>query len=55
MYDFLAYNNTPRPPISVHKKFQPNRSSRLAGNTQRMYLRIVLFYYIDNKADGLKL
>ena len=28
--DFLTYN-TPWPPISVHKKFQPNRSSRLAG------------------------
>jgi len=27
---FLAYN-TPRPPMSVHTKFQPNRSSRLAG------------------------
>ena len=30
---FLAYI-TPRPPMSVHEKFQPNRSSRLAGYTQ---------------------
>ena len=38
-----AYN-TPRPPMSVHKLNQPNRSSRLAGYTQHMH---VLFYYID--------
>ena len=30
---FLAYN-TPRPPLSVHKKFQPNRSCRFAGYRQ---------------------
>jgi len=30
---FLAYS-TPRPPMSVHKKFQTNRSSRLAAYTQ---------------------
>jgi len=33
---FLACN-TPRPPMSVHKKFQPNRSSRLASYTQHIY------------------
>ena len=43
---FLAYV-TPRPPRSVHKKFQPNRSSRLAGYRQHIYTN-VLFYYIDN-------
>ena len=35
--DFLAYN-TPRPPMSIHKNFQPNRSSRLAGVTQHLYI-----------------
>ena len=35
----------PRPPMSVHKKIQPNRSSRLAGYTQHIYTN-VLFYYI---------
>ena len=42
-YEKTAYN-TPRPPMSVHKLNQPNRSSRLAGYTQHMH---VLFYYID--------
>ena len=32
--------------LSVHKKFQPNRSSRLAGYRQHIYSN-VLFYYID--------
>ena len=41
---FLAYT-TPWPPMSVHKKYQPNRSSRLASYTYR-YAN-VLFYYID--------
>jgi len=40
---FLAYN-TPRPPLSVHKTFQPNRSSRLAGYTQHIYECLVLLY-----------
>ena len=30
---FFAYD-TPRPPMSVYKKIQPNESSRLAGYTQ---------------------
>ena len=34
---FLAYI-TPRPPMSVHKKFQPNRSSRLAGYREHIYI-----------------
>ena len=45
---FLAYN-IPRPPMSVHTKFQLNRSSRLASNRQHIYIYDVLFYYIDNK------
>ena len=52
---FFSPYNTPRPPLSVHKKFQPNRSSRLAGYMQHIYIRmscfiikiISLFYYID--------
>ena len=43
MSNFLAYN-TPRPPMCVHKKCQPNRSSRLAGYTQHIYECRVLFY-----------
>ena len=34
----------PRPPMSVHTKFQPIRSSRLAGYRPPMN---VLFYYIE--------
>ena len=44
---FFAYN-TPRPSMSVYKKFQPNRSSRLAGYTQHIYMNVLL-YYIDKK------
>ena len=40
---FLAYD-TPRPPLSVHKKFQPNRSSRLAGYREHKYDCLVLLY-----------
>ena len=55
---FLAYNNTPQPPMSVHKKVQPNRSSRLAGYRQHKYIYIyiymnVLFYCIDYLELGL--
>ena len=32
------------PPMSVHNKFQPNRSSRLAGYTQHIYECLVLLY-----------
>ena len=39
---FLAYN-TPWPPMSAHKKIQPNRSSRLAGYTQHIYIRMSCF------------
>ena len=31
--DFFSLRH-PRPPMRVHKQFQPNRSSRLAGYTQ---------------------
>ena len=34
--------------VSVHKKFQPNRFSRLAGCTQHIHIYTnVFFYYID--------
>ena len=33
--------------MSVHKKFQPNRSSRLAGYRQHIYTNVLL-YYINN-------
>ena len=36
---FIAFN-TPRPPLSVQKKFQPNRSSRLAGYWQHIFIRM---------------
>ena len=39
---FLAYD-TPRPPMSIHKKFQPNPCRRLAGYTQHLYLRMSCF------------
>ena len=40
---FLAYV-TPRSPLSVHKKIQPNRSSRLAGYRKHIYECLVLLY-----------
>ena len=40
---FLAYI-PPRPPMSVHKKIQPNRSSRLAGYREHIYECLVLLY-----------
>ena len=44
----LAYN-TPRPPMSVHKKNQPSQSSRLAAirNIYVYTYAYVLFYYIE--------
>ena len=42
---FLAYN-TLQPPMSVHTKIQPNRSSCLAGYAQHIYDMNVVFYYI---------
>ena len=42
---FLAYD-TPRPPMSVNKKIQPSRSSRLAGYRQHIYECIVLLYIL---------
>jgi len=37
-FDFFSLNYTPRPPMSVHKKIQPNRTSRLADYTQHIYI-----------------
>ena len=34
----------------VKKKFQPNRSIRLAGYTQHIYTN-VLFYYIEHRYE----
>ena len=48
---FLAWN-TSRPPMSFHKKFQPNRSSRLAGYSWNIYTN-VLFYYIEKIIFGI--
>ena len=39
---FLAYD-TPRPPVSIHTKCQPNRCRRLAGYTQHIYIRMSCF------------
>ena len=41
-FDFLVYV-TPRQPMSVHKKCQSIRSSRLAGYTQHIYIRMSCF------------
>ena len=42
--------------MSVHKKCQPNRSSRLAGYRKHIYIYTnVLFYYIDVSWDTLLL
>ena len=42
---FLAFNTPPpHPPISVHNKFQPNRSSRLAIRNIYIYDGLVLLY-----------
>ena len=50
---FLAYV-TPRPPLSVHKKFQLNRSSRLAGYREHIYECLVLLYRRCITLDRLK-
>ena len=43
-FEFFLTYVTPRPPMSVHKKFQPNRSSRLAGYREHLYECLVLLY-----------
>ena len=35
--NFFLPITPPRPPLSVHKKFQPSRSSRLAGYRQHIF------------------
>ena len=45
-FEFIFAYNTPRPPMSVHEKFQPNWSRRLAGYMQPIY-KNVLFYNKD--------
>ena len=44
---FLAYV-TPRPPLSVHKKFQPNQSSRLADYREHIHKCLVLLYKVTS-------
>ena len=51
---FLAYI-TPWPPLSVHKKCQPNRSSRLAGYRQHIYIRMSCLIYKKRRASGFNL
>ena len=41
---FLAYN-IPRPPMSVHTKFQLNRFSRLARYRQHIHIRCLVLLY----------
>ena len=43
---FLVYQH-PRLSMSVHKKCQPNRSSRLAGYRQHIYTNVL--FYVDDK------
>ena len=40
-FEFILAFNTPWAPISVHKRFKPNRYSRLAGYTQ--HIRVSCF------------
>ena len=47
MLDFILAYITPRPPMSVHNKFQPIRSSRLAGYRQHIYIRLSCFIIED--------
>jgi len=44
--------NTPRPPTQVYKKFQPNRSNRLAGYTQHKYIYIQMSCFILQMTPG---
>ena len=49
---FLAFN-TLRPPMSIHKKFQPNQSSRLTGYREHIYECLVLLYRFDVFVNSL--
>ena len=48
---FLAYV-TPRPSLSVHKKFQPNRSSSLASYREHIY-KCLVFYSTLAEGPGV--
>ena len=39
--------------MSVHKKIQPNRSSRLTGYTQHIYEYLVLLYRLLAEGPGV--
>jgi len=49
---FLTFT-TRRPPLSVHKKIQPNRSSRLAGYRQHIYMNVLFLYRFKASDDKL--
>jgi len=43
--NFFSLYNSPRPPMSVHNKFQPNRSSRVACYRQHIiHIRMSCFF-----------
>ena len=44
IFFYLKKIRHPRPPMSVHKKFQPYRSSCLAGYREHIYECLVLLY-----------
>ena len=48
IFEFFLVYNTTRPPMSVHTKFQPNRSSRLAGYTQHRHIGIYEYLGLTN-------
>ena len=41
--NFRFFQPMTQSPMSVHKQIQPNRSSRLAGYTQHIYIRMSCF------------
>ena len=51
---FIAFN-TPRPPMSVHKKIQSNWSCRLAVYTQYIYEYLVLLFKLKMFAGIIKI
>ena len=50
MFEFIFAYNTPRPPISLHKKISPIGPA--VWSALRNIYTNVLFYYIDNKANS---
>ena len=50
----LAFN-TPRPPMSVHKKIQLNRSSSLAGYEQHIYKYMNVLFLKEESIPNINL